>query len=176
MYLKIILYRYNIEMDEEKINEGKLIKAIINKITSLNTEKVYIGSTTQKLKDRMQVHVSKFKNRDKYKPCHSCEVIECGDATIEAIVEVEGTKYEVHKLERQYIELYKGKSVNKVIPTRTSKEYRDDHKEERKGYQKNYRNENKVESSMYSKKYYEINQNIIKENQAQIKTKGRNGI
>jgi hypothetical protein len=66
------------------------MKVTIYKITSPNTDKVYIGSTVRELKYRMSQHMSNFNNKDKYKVCRSFAIIECGDAIIDMIKEIEG--------------------------------------------------------------------------------------
>ena len=57
----------------------------IYQILSPNTDKVYIGSTTQPLHKRFYEHKSKVTKPDHYRA--SCEVIKAGDAKIELIEE-----------------------------------------------------------------------------------------
>ena len=57
----------------------------IYQILSPNTDKVYIGSTTQPLHKRFYEHKSRFTKPDHYNA--SCEVIKAGDAKIELIEE-----------------------------------------------------------------------------------------
>ena len=57
----------------------------IYQIWSPNTDKVYIGSTTQPLHKRFYEHKSKVTKPDHYRA--SCEVIKAGDAKIELIEE-----------------------------------------------------------------------------------------
>ena len=70
----------------------------IYKITSPNTELVYVGKTTQTLKRRLQKHHSHanryMKCGDNY--CSSIKVLECGDAVIELIEETDDKRREPH--------------------------------------------------------------------------------
>lgn len=85
------------------------------------------------------------------------------------------SKYELNLEERRVIDEYKAK-LNMVIPTRTIKEWREDHKEEISEYKKKYdednrdkilkrnkeyRKENKEMIAEQKKKYYEKNKEII---------------
>jgi hypothetical protein len=63
------------------------------------------------------------------------------------------SKDELHKRERFYIE--NNECVNKFIPTRTDHEYYEDHKEEKKEYNKKYNEEHKQEINEKYKKYKE---------------------
>tara|TARA_R110000796_G_scaffold42401_3_gene104855 strand:+ start:140 stop:622 length:483 start_codon:yes stop_codon:yes gene_type:complete len=81
------------------------------------------------------------------------EKIECKD------------KQELHKRERYYIEKYKNEGlniVNKYIPGRTKKEYRDKNKEKLKEKDKKYYEKNKEKIKEKDKQYYEDNKEKIK--------------
>ena len=67
-------------------------------------------------------------------------------------------KDELQARERHYIELNKNIIVNKVIPLRTPKEYRQDYKE----YYQEY-------SKKYNKEYHQNNKDKIKEQQQQYR-------
>ena len=67
-------------------------------------------------------------------------------------------KFELELEERKYIELLKS-DLNKVIPTRTQKEYREDNKEKIQAKQKKYCEDNKEEI----KQYREDNKEKMKE-------------
>lgn len=62
----------------------------------------------------------------------------------------------LHKKEREYIELLNA-SLNRVIPTRTIKEWVKDNEKSIKGYHKYYRENNKE----LTKEYYEINKDEL---------------
>ena len=95
----------------------------IYKITSLQTEKIYIGSTTTALNKRLSKHKSNYKRFQdgKYRNVSSFEIIQYLDAVIELIEEQEfKDKNEMLFRERHYIEIYE--CVNKMIPIRTNEE------------------------------------------------------
>ena len=141
------------------------------------TNNIYIGSTTQKLCQRLGQHKRKDKNT-----CMSKTFIN------PKIYLLENTpcnsKEELHSIERKYIETTK--CVNKCIPNRTSKEYYQDNKEKivlkkkeyyqdnketrKKYYQDNketrnkYLLDNKEKISLQKKEYYQDNKETIKKN------------
>jgi hypothetical protein len=71
-------------------------------------------------------------------------------------------KLEATKRERELIEELKA-TLNKVIPSRTSKEYYEDNKDIIKEYHKEYYEDNKNIIKEKEKKYRESNKDIIKE-------------
>ena len=88
----------------------------------------------------------------------SFEVIKSGDFDIILIEHFPcESKEELHKRERYWIERIN--KVNKNIPTRTDKEYREDNKDKLK----KYREDHKQEKKMYDEKYRENNKKYIKE-------------
>jgi len=128
---------------------GKIYKLICDK-----TDKIYIGSTVQSLKQRLGLHKSK-------KTCTSKQLLELGEVKIELIENYScNTKKELETKERYYIEKYKDIVVNKCIPTRTDKEYYDEVDSQRK--KEKYDN-NKEYYKQKSKKNYEANKDIISE-------------
>jgi hypothetical protein len=130
----------------------------IYKICSLNTDKIYIGSTIRKyLSDRMGEHryqyrqwkinnnnnryITSFELLDKY---NDCKIILLENYSCNSIDEL-------HARERYYIELYKNICVNKIIPTRTKKEYAQ--LEKVKEYKKKYYEEHILEKKEYDIEY-----------------------
>lgn len=113
------------------------MKGFIYKITSPSTDKIYIGSTKQTLKARLNNHCMDFKRN---KSCVSSSLILCfNDAVIECVEEVNFTeRKELHSRERYYIELNSDKCVNTKIPTRTSKEYKIDNADKIKVIEREY--------------------------------------
>ena len=100
------------------------MKGIIYKIICNITNNIYIGSTTKKLNIRMSKHKYDCK---KNKSCRSKEILKNNDFTVEPIEEIEfNNKIELHERERYYIT--NNICVNKVIPNRTQKEYRENNK------------------------------------------------
>jgi hypothetical protein len=112
----------------------------IYKIVSSQTDKVYVGSTTNLLKYRLSEHkydYKRFQNGIGHYVT-SYEIVKYEDAIIQLLEENEfENKKELHKRERYFIETIDN-VVNKRIPARTKKElnkkYNDTHKEESKKY------------------------------------------
>ncbi len=98
----------------------------IYKITSPNTEKVYVGSTTQTLNRRFQHHKSEYKTYiDGKTTTHmrSFDIIENGEAKITLIYEgIFCTKAELFRLEGEIMQRTKN-CCNKTIAGRTQQEY-----------------------------------------------------
>ncbi len=153
----------------------------IYKLVSFQTDKVYIGSTCEKLSVRKAKHKSKYKcflsGRDVY--ITSFELIKLGDVDIVLLEEFPcANKEQLHKRERYYIDTYN--CVNKVLPTRTDKEYyevnkekidkqikkyQEANKEELKNYRKAYNEKNKDKKKAYFTEYYAKNIDKIKDYQ-----------
>ena len=117
----------------------------IYKITSFQTDLVYIGSTTKNyLCDRMSRHRYDFKNDV---DCTSKEIIKYGDAKIELIKLFPcNSKDELEAEEANYIRTLN--CVNKKIPGKISSDY-----------YKEYRKKNKLIISEKAKLYYQANKN-----------------
>ena len=112
----------------------------IYKITSSQTNAVYIGSTTESIRERLSKHKSNYKRFQDGKYCNvsSFEIIQYADAVIELIEEQEfKDKQDMLFRERYYIEMHE--CVNKVIPIRTNEET----KERKKISDKKYKDKNK---------------------------------
>lgn len=107
--------------------------AKIYKIVSKNTDKCYVGSTCQELKDRLTGHISKFKRDSGTTSKH---ILKFGDYEI---VLIENycceNKAELETRERFYIESLN--SVNKVIPGRSRKQHYQDNAAAIKQYHQN---------------------------------------
>ena len=123
----------------------------------------YIGSTTQPLNKRIGQHRSDYKQYQEGNPkfTTSFEIIKLGNYYIE-IFEC-NNKEELFAKERQYIELHKDICVNKFIPNRTDKEYKEDNREKIKEYQIEYREINKEKIKEYHKENYENNKEKLTE-------------
>jgi hypothetical protein len=137
-------------------------------ITSPDTDKVYIGSTTNDLDKRLRDHVNSYTAylKDKREYITSYELVKQNSYVITELefVNVE-TEEQLKERERYYIENTPN-CVNKQIPGRTkeeikeyAKKYREEHPEEIKAK----RDEKKDEKSKYNKKYREENNEVIKE-------------
>jgi hypothetical protein len=147
-------------MEENKYQRGKIYKII-----SPHTDKIYIGSTVEiYLSKRLQKHKSNYKdwcldNNKTYTT--SYELFKLGDVEIILIETYScNSKDELHKKEREHIELNKNIIVNKNKPSRTKediknrhKKYRDSHKDQIKQYAEDHKDHIKE----YKKNYYEKN-------------------
>jgi len=146
----------------------------IYKIHSFQTDKIYIGSTTQLLCRRFSNHKTTFKRE--LSVITAKEILKYEDVMITLIENYPcNNKNELEKRERYYIE--NNNCVNKTIPTRTSKEYRDSNKDRleqyrinrieiRRQYNKQYRKDNKQNIKEYTKQY---NKQYNKDNKQNIK-------
>ena len=111
-------------------SNGKIYRIVCN-----NTGKVYIGSTTQSLSKRLVAHRLDYKKYTNGKGnfITSFEIIKNNDYSIILIENVAcNNREELLKKERYYIE--NTDCVNKLVPLRTAKEYRDNNKEKLKQY------------------------------------------
>ena len=102
----------------------------IYKIFDNTNNNVYYGSTIQKLSIRLSGHRRSYKDYliGKSRFTTSFKIIENGDYTISLVETIEyNDKIELTARERFYIENYD--CVNKVIPNRNLKEYREANKE-----------------------------------------------
>ena len=133
---------------------NKYHNAVIYAIKSHLSEKIYIGSTVQRLETRFSNHISQYKsylNKGLNSFVRSFKIIELGDAYIEVLEECNcENRNLLEKREGELIRQHLSICVNKCIVGRTSKEYRDEHVEQIKLYRdthiekmKLYRFENK---------------------------------
>ena len=150
-----------------KENIDKYSRGKIYKIFSDHTDKIYIGSTTQTLERRYSEHKYKYNNQpnkpNKYTKFN--DIFKYNDAKIELIEQYPTTcEYFLHLRERFYIESMK--CINKNIPTRTDKEYKEANKIKykiiRKNYNKKNTQNNKENIKQYFKKYREDNPEKVK--------------
>ena len=108
----------------------------IYKLVSFQTDKIYIGSTCEKLTVRKAKHKSDYKRFLDGKRCSitSFEILKYDDVDIILLEKCPcENKEELHRKERFYIE-NTNNCVNKYIPTRTDKEYYEDNREKIKEY------------------------------------------
>ena len=113
---------------------GKIYRLINNEMPDL----VYYGSTCTELRKRLCQHKSDTKRKN-----NSSKILfEFGKVEIILVEKYPcSDKSELISRERFYIE--NNKCINKIIPSRTVKEYREDNKEKIKEYSKQYRKNNK---------------------------------
>jgi hypothetical protein len=130
----------------------------VYKITSGNSDKVYIGSTTQKLNNRLRGHVLDFEKfiNGKVHNVSSFEVLKEGDVKIELIKEFEDiTRKELLKHEGKYIK--EMDCINERIAGRTCKEYKEDNREEILAKKKAYKEANKEKIKAKNNAYRQAN-------------------
>lgn len=146
-------------------NNSKIYKLVCN-----DPNIIYIGSTTQKLCQRLSKHKRTKIHNEKIS---SQKLFEIGEVKIILIEEVNcENKEQLLKRERHYIELLD--CVNKNIPGRTNKEYYDDnkkillqknkiHREKNKEHYKKYYLDNKEHKLKQFKEYRTTHQTEIKQ-------------
>jgi hypothetical protein len=126
-----------------KYSEGKIYK-----LTSSQTDKVYIGSTIRSLNDRFSNHKCSYKSwlKSQMNNITSYDLLQYDDVKIELIKEFPcETKKELEKEEGKII--LENNCVNKHVAGRTKKEYH-----------RIYWNKNKEEK----RKYVEANKEKVK--------------
>ena len=126
-------------------------------IRSHQTDKFYIGSTTQPLSKRLSCHKGKYKNYldGKTNYTTSFEIIEYGDAYIELLEECPcDNKMMLHKKEGGCIR-NEPNCVNKVITGRTQREYKIDNADKIKQYLVKYVEQNADKIKAQQKQYRE---------------------
>jgi hypothetical protein len=132
----------------------------IYKMVSHQTEKVYVGSTCQTLSRRFGKHKSDYNVHSLNKKSSAFEIVQYDDADIILLESFPcKSKEELHAKEREYIE--KLDCVNKVIPTRTRKEYDDANKDKKQKSDKKYYENNKTNVLEKKKEYYKKNKEDI---------------
>ena len=130
------------------------------------TGKKYIGSTTQKLCQRLSGHKTMNNN------CRSRNLI---NPKIYLLTYVPcDNKEELHAIERLYIE--NNECINKKIPLRTPKEYKEDNKKHIIETNKQYYKDNKEKLKESHKKYNENHKEHIKEKNKEYREKHREQI
>jgi hypothetical protein len=132
-------------------------KGQIYKLVSDKTNLVYYGSTCRELRKRFYNHKSRYNlhledNNNRY--FTSYEIFKFGNCKIVLVEKYPcNDKAELFSRERYYIE--NNDCVNKKIPGRSKKEYRQENKEKIAEQGKTYREENKEKIAQGKKKYAE---------------------
>lgn len=123
-------------------------KSKIYKITSIHTDKIYIGSTTKSLKHRYNVHNCKINS------CTSKILFELGECNIVSILDYPcNNKHELDLIESYYIQ--KNNCVNQMFNRGGNKERKREYYKKNKDKYKEY--------SAKNKEYYEKNKDKKKE-------------
>ena len=132
--------------------EAKIYRIVNDNIP----DKVYYGSTCQNLSMRMAGHRADYRNTKKYENLTSKQLFESGKPVIVLVENFPcNSKEELHKRERFYIE--NNSCVNKQIPGRTIKEWREENKELLKQKNKEYNIKNKERNNRRGKEWREKN-------------------
>jgi hypothetical protein len=137
------------------------------------TKEYYVGSTKD-FKQRCQFHKVRCNNQNdkKYNYKVYKYIRENGGWEHWKIVKLYDypckNKYKLEQEERRAIEAYKStlnnaykSTLNNFIPTRTSAEYRQEHREYYKEYARKYREDNKKEVNAKKRQYHENNKQEI---------------
>ena len=138
------------------------MKAYVYAIRSHQTDKIYIGSTTQTPSMRMCGHRASYKRWKNKKTNYvtSYEILKYNDNYIEILVEVDfTTNLELKKLEGENIR--KHDCVNKCIAGRTQIEYKSEHKIQVEEYQAEYRADHKKQSAEYYQDHKEHHAELV---------------
>jgi len=119
----------------------------------------YIGSTIQKLNERLSIHKCDYKkwlNKTTKKYCYAYDIIKNDNYEVIIIEEVKNeTKEECREREQNWIDFYGKKNlINKYNANGYDK---DKHKNYNKEYLKEYRKINKEKTKQYNKDYYKQN-------------------
>ena len=143
----------------------------IYKITSPNTELVYVGMTTKTLKRRLQGHRSSAKmySRGVPKYCSSFKVLDCGDAVIELIEETDDARREAYWIAElntcnqmklmvdwsdpvsvaKYNREYRAANIDAALES--DRKYREAHRDARVEYSRQYRKANPEQFIEYTR-------------------------
>lgn len=134
----------------------------VYKISSPSTDRVYIGSTKAKVKERFSHHKSAYwrwaqkMDEDARGYCSAFEVLKYGDAEVEELESVLcESKYLLLILESDYIEQYKDVCVNKNRPGAFYKA------QNRAYYHKIWYDENREKMKEYRRNYYLTKTKVI---------------
>ena len=134
--------------------DNKYSRGKIYKITSKQTDNVYIGSTIQTLNRRFQGHMCDIKRGKN--PTSKC-ILQYGDAIITLIEEYPcNSMKELHTRERYHIENTQN-TVNKEIPTRSVQEYYENNRKEIGIRHTKYRKNNPEKVKLTQKNWYQNN-------------------
>ena len=135
----------------------------IYKIINYENDDIYIGSTCEKLSSRMSKHRCSLKHYldGKYNYVSSFKVLEKPSATI-VLIENFPCNNKEELTAREAFHIRENNCVNKYIPLRTGKEYREEHKEYIKDWKADYYIQNKEQISEQKKMNYEQNKEAVK--------------
>lgn len=143
-------------------------KSKIYTIRSHQTDKYYIGSTTQSLSKRFSKHHETYASYLKGKggKTSSYDLLALGDAYIELLEEFPcENKEQLHKREGELIRQHKAHVVNIAIPGRDKATWHQDNKEERLKKASEYYEQNKDDINAKRRHEREVNGDVIRAQQ-----------
>ena len=152
---------------------NKYNSSLIYTIRSHQTNKYYIGSTTQSLSRRLSEHIRDYKkylvnNDNKY--MSSYEILQYNDYYIELLISYPcNSRDELHRKEGELIRQYKSDVVNIVINGRTYKQYTEDNKTHIAEKCKQYAKEHQESIAERMNRYREDNKLLITEQYKQYR-------
>ena len=118
-------------------------------LRSHQTDKVYVGSTTRRLNQRLAEHKQDFKNNEKVK---SRDIMKYDDCYIELYENYPcDNKEELRRKEGEIIRELD--CVNKCVAGRTIKEYYMENKEKKSNYHKEWVDKNRERLNAYRREY-----------------------
>jgi hypothetical protein len=129
------------------------------KITSANTDKVYVGSTKKDINTRLQIHEAHYQyfKDGKYSYVTSFEILEYKDYKIELLEnKICESKEERDEVECKYI-VNTPNTVNRNLPGRTKEQYYQDNKQDIDGYHRQWYQNNKEYISEQQRQYRQEN-------------------
>ena len=147
----------------------------------INITERYVGSTTNLIKRRYAHKTCCNNEKCKQYNFYVYQFIRANGSfdnwdivLIEKVIDCKDKEH-LHKQERYYIEEKKAE-LNKRIPLRTDKEYKDDNKDKLDKYYKEYSINNKDKITEKSKKHYENNKDKIAEKGKEYREKNKDKI
>lgn len=153
-------------------------RAKIYRIVSPSSGLVYIGATTkQYLSQRLTAHKRSFREWSNGSPRYmtSFKVLENNDARIELVENCPCTCIdELNVRERYWIE--NTDCVNKVVPGRTDREYRETRKDDLREMDREYREQNRDKIMVKNKEYYKENKDELSVKMKEYYKGNRDGI
>jgi hypothetical protein len=143
--------------------ENKNEKGFVYKISSPQTDKVYIGSTFKKLKTRLYQHkiaYTRFLNGGKN--LGAFDVVKYDDCVIEELESFEGLNRKgLSVFERKWYDIYKNKVCNINIPNRTKRDWEDENRDFLENWKKEYRINNRDKINKFANEYYHNNKEKV---------------
>jgi len=152
------------------VNENSYQNGKVYRIWSLDTNDIYVGSSSDTLSNRFCRHKSdykKWKEGDKTRYCSSSilfDLVGVDNCKIELIKNFPcNSKAELNREEGRIMRENKDIIVNRKLAGRTQKDWFEDNKEQITQYKKEYYEHNKKEISEKTKEYREVHKKEIYE-------------